>query len=81
MQGRHSLRGDLTPTNKNIHQIRRLKETMRRLAEENNLVPMEVEEETNQTSQAMAADGERQLVTKEYARPIIDTFLLLHTIG
>ena len=70
MQGRHSLRGNLTPANDNIDQIRRLRERVRRLAEANNLIPTEIDEETNQT---MAASGERQVVIKEYARPIIGT--------
>ena len=46
---------------------------MRKVAEENNLVPAEVKEETNLINQVMATDGERQLVMKEYARPIIGT--------
>ena len=40
---------------------------MRRLAEDHNLVLMEIVEETNQLNQTMAAGGERQLVMKEYA--------------
>ena len=72
MQGRRSLGGDLIPANDNINQIRRLKERVRGLAEANNLISTEIEEEINQP---MAAGGERQLVMKEYARPIIDTFV------
>ena len=60
MQGRRSLRGDLAPTNDNINQIRRLRKHLRRLAEDNNLVPMEVEEETNQVNEAVAVGRERQ---------------------
>ena len=47
------------PTNDNINQIRRLREHLRRLFEEHNLIPMETEEGTNQTNQTMAADGEK----------------------
>ena len=72
MQGRRSLRRDLTPKNDNINQIRRIRERLRRLAEDHNLVPMEIKEEINQT---MAVGGEGQLVMKEYARPIIGTVL------
>ena len=46
---------------------------MRRLAEENNLVPTETDEGINRINQVMAAGGGRQLVMKEYARPIIGT--------
>ena len=67
MQGRRSLGGDLTLANENINQIRRITERLRRLAEENNLVPMETEEGTDQINQVMAATGERQLVIKKYA--------------
>ena len=61
MQGRRSLGGDLKPVNNNINQIRRLREQLRKLAKDHNLVPMEVEEETNQINQAMVVGGERQL--------------------
>ena len=67
MQGRRSLGRDLTLANENINQIRRITERLRRLAEENNLVPMETEEGTDQINQVMAATGERQLVIKKYA--------------
>ena len=73
MQGRHSLGGDLTLANDNINQIRRLREHLRRLAEDHNLVPTEIEDGTDQLNQTIAAGGERQLVMKEYARPIIGT--------
>ena len=50
MQGRRSLGGDLTPADDNINQIRRLRKHLRRVAEENNLVPIEIEEgQTKQT--------------------------------
>ena len=71
MQGRRSLGGDFTPVNDNINQITRLREHLRRLAEDHNLVPTEIEEETNQENQTMAAGGGKKLVMKEYARPII----------
>ena len=67
MQGRRSLGRDLTLANENINQIKRITERLRRLAEENNLVPMETEEGTDQINQVMAATGERQLVIKKYA--------------
>ena len=70
MQGRRSLGGDLAPANDNINQIRTLEEHIRRLAEVNYLIPTKTEEETNQT---MAVGGERHMVMKEYARPIIGT--------
>ena len=73
MQGRHSLGGDLAPANDNINQIIRLGKRVRRLVENHNLVPMIIEEETNQDNQIMAADGERQLVMKKYAWPITGT--------
>ena len=73
MQGRRSLGGDLKLVNDNINQIRRLREHLRKVVEENNLVPVEVEEETNLINQAMAADGQRQLEMKEYTWPIIGT--------
>ena len=47
MQDRRSLGGDLASSNDNIHQSRRLREYLKRLVEDNNLVPTEVEEETN----------------------------------
>ena len=59
MQGRRSLGRDLMPANENIHQIRRLRERLRRLSKNHNLVPTEVEEGTNQANQTMAAGGER----------------------
>ena len=40
----YSLRDDLTPANNNINQIKMLREHLRRLAEDHNLVPMEIEE-------------------------------------
>ena len=73
MQGRHSLRGDLTPANDNINQIMRLREHLKRLEEDHNLVPTKIEDETNQENQIIAVGGERQLVIKEYAQPIIGT--------
>ena len=54
---------------------------MRRLAEDHNLVPTKIEEETAQLNQAMAAGGERQLVMKEYARPIISTIMSCIQLG
>ena len=69
----NSLGEDLAPANDNINLIRRLREYLKRLAEENNFVPTETEEGTDQINQAMAARGGRQLVIKEYARPIIGT--------
>ena len=59
MQCRHSLGGDLMLAIENINQIRRIRENLRRLAEDNNLVPTEIEEGTDQTNQAMTACGER----------------------
>ena len=44
MHGRHSLRGNLTSAYENINQIRRLRKHMRKVAEENNLVPIEIKE-------------------------------------
>ena len=44
MQGTRSLGGDLTPVNDNINHIRRLRKHLRRLVEEHNIVPIEVEE-------------------------------------
>ena len=41
----------------------------------NNLIAIEIEEDANQKNQPMAANGERQLVMKEYARPIIGVAL------
>ena len=38
------------------------------MAKDHNLVPMVIEEETNQENQIMAASGERQLVMREYAQ-------------
>ena len=73
MQARCSLGGDLAHANDNINQIKRLREHLRRLVENNNIVPTEVWEETNQINQAIAAGGERRQVMKEYARPIIGT--------
>ena len=72
-QGRRSLGGDLEPANDNIHHIRRLRKHLRKVVEDNNLVPVEVEEETNQEHHPMATSGDKQLVMKEYARPIIGT--------
>ena len=59
MYARRSLGGDLTSTNKNINQIRRIRERLKWLVEENNLVPTETEEAADQINQAMATDGER----------------------
>ena len=73
MQGRRSLVRDLTLANDNINQIRRLREHLRRVAEENNLNPTEIEEQTDQINQVMAVARGRQLVMKEYAWPIIRT--------
>ena len=81
MQGRRSLGGDLAPAKDNINKISRLSEHLRRLAEENNLVPIEIKEETSQTNQAMAAGGERQWIMKEYARPIIGTTVSCIQLG
>ena len=82
MQGRHSLGGDLKlAAIKIINQIRRIRENLRRLPEDNNLVPMEIEDVTDQTNQAMIASGARQLVMKEYARPIISTAVLCILLG
>ena len=81
MQGRHSLRGHLEPTNDNINQIKRLRKRLRIVAEDNNLVPTEVEEETNQEHHPMAASGDRQLEMKEYARPITGTIVLCIQLG
>ena len=78
MQGRRSLGGDLTPANNNINQIRRLRERVRRLAEANNLIPIEIEEEMNQT---MAVGGDQQVVMKEYARPIINIVVSCIQLG
>ena len=65
MQGRHFLGGDLTPAIENINQIKRIRENLRRLVEDNNCVPTKIEKVTDQTNQAMTAGGERQLVMKE----------------
>ena len=81
MQGRHSLRRDLELVNDNINQIRRLRKSLRKVAENNNLVPMEVEEETNQEHHPMVASGDRQLVMKESARPIICTLVSCIQLG
>ena len=43
MQGRRSLGGDLAHANNNINQIKKLREHLRRLAEDNNIVPTEIE--------------------------------------
>ena len=59
MQDRCSLEGDLTPTNDKINQIRRLREHLRRLAEEHNIVPMVIEKGNNQ------AINQWQLVKKD----------------
>ena len=69
------------PTNDNINKIRRLREYLRRLVKDHNLVPIEVEEGTNQANQTMAVGGERQLVMKEYARPIISTVVSCIQLG
>ena len=66
------------PTNKSINQIKRIRERLRRLAEENNLIPTGIEEVTDQV---MAAGGERQLVMKEYACPIIGTTVSCIQLG
>ena len=58
MQGTCSLGGDLTPVNDNIHQIKRLRERLRRLAKDHNLIPTKVEKGTNQANQSMTACGE-----------------------
>ena len=81
MQGMHSLRGDLTPTNNNISHIRRLRKHLKRLAAENDLVPIEIEEGTDQINQAMATGGGRQLVMNEYAQPIIGTIVSCIQLG
>ena len=65
MQGRHSLRKDLTPVNDNIYQTKRLREHLRRLAEKHNIVPMVIEGDNNQANQPRVVSGERQLVMKE----------------
>ena len=44
---------------------------MRKVAKENNLVPIEIKEGADQINQDMTTGGGRQLVMKEYARPII----------
>ena len=75
MQGRHSLGVDLTFANDNINQIRRLREHLRRLAEEHSIIPTVIQEGNNQANQPMATGGEKQLVMKDYARPIIGTIL------
>ena len=59
------------PANDNINQIRRLGERVRGLAEDHNLIPTVIEKEKIQENQIMAVSRERQLVMKEYARPII----------
>ena len=59
MQGRRSLGRILTPADNNINQIRRLREHLRKVAEENNLVPIEIEEGTEQRDQTMTAGGGR----------------------
>ena len=51
------------------------------MAEEGNLIPIETGEGTCQVDQAMAAGGGRQLVMKEYARPIIDTIVSCIQLG
>ena len=81
MQDRHSLGGGFMPGNNNINQIRRLREHLKRLAEEHNIVPTVIEEGNNQANQPMAASGERQLVMKEYARPIINTVVSCIQLG
>ena len=65
----------------NINRIRRLKEHLRRLAEDNNIIPREVEEETNQINQVMTVNGERQLVMTKYARPINGTVVSCIQLG
>ena len=62
MQSRRSLGGDLTSANDNINQIRRLREHLRRLAEEHNTIPTVIEEDNNRANRSMVASGERQLV-------------------
>ena len=59
MQGWRSLGGDLAHANDNINQIKRLREHLRRLDEENNLVPIEIKEGTDQIDQVMATGGGR----------------------
>ena len=59
MQGRRSLGGDLTPTNDNINQIRRLREHLGRLAKEQNIVPTVFEEDNNQENQPTITGGGR----------------------
>ena len=59
MQGRRSLGRILTLADNNINQIRRLREHLRKVAEENNLVPIEIEEGTEQRDQTMTAGGGR----------------------
>ena len=48
MQGRHSLGGHLTPAIENSNQIRKIRDNLIRLSQNNNLVPIEIEEVTNQ---------------------------------
>ena len=67
MQGKHSFGGNLTPANENINQIKKIRERLRSMSEENNLFPTKLEEGTNQLNQTMATGRERQLVMKEYA--------------
>ena len=81
MQGMRSLGGDLTPADDNINQIRRLKEHLRRVAKEGNLIPIETKEGTHQANQVMATSGGRQLVMKEYAQPIISTAMSCIQLG
>ena len=81
MQGRCSLGGDIEPTNNNINQISSLRECLRKVAEDNNLVPAKVGEDTNQEHHPMVASGDRQLVMKEYARPIIGTVVSCIQLG
>ena len=69
------------PANDNINQIKRLIEHLRRLAEDPNLVPTEIEEETNQENQTMATGRERSQVMKEYTPPIIGTVVLCIQLG
>ena len=60
MQARKAFFGRvLIPINDNINQFRRLREHLRRVAEENNLVTIEVEEGTIQIDQETVVGGER----------------------
>ena len=54
---------------------------MRTMVGNHNLVPTEIEEETNQENQTVVAGRERQLVMKEYARPIISTVVSCIQLG